>query len=273
MQVGGDRRKLTWLWVLLTILGLLVLIGAGVFAYTSSQSKVGSNTTNKPDESLTLSSNIGGQMDASTDVTSTFTQAVDFSKATPKDTSLSVFFSKPTDLKETWAVNKASDISLEATQSEVTSKRIFIKSDNSTYIYSNDTKTWVKTDGSQLSPTSIFYPAEPRGSLFYVSRIKSLTDMEAEKLDGKSFQKVKIVLTKDVLSELLSSVNTAFAENKYQDIKADNLEVLAYIDDANNVQKVSVSGSVEVNSDMYAGKVSINASGDYKYVEQKVVKP
>ena len=220
-----------------------------------------------------MSQEVGDQMDESTDVATDFTQTIDFSKATSSDPALTVFFSKPESLKEVWAVSKDSNISLTATQGATQTKRVYIKSENATYVYSDATKAWVKTEGSQLSPASIFYPVDPRGSLFYLSKVESFEDLGSETVSDISAKKLKIVLKKSTVQELLTAANPALAKIKYTDVIIDDLEVLAWIDENNQIVKVTVAGDVEVTSDLYNGPVTIKADGTYKYQAQTVAKP
>ena len=72
-----------------------------------------------------------------------------------------------------------------------------------TYVYSADTKAWVKTDGSTLNPASIFFPIESRGGLFYFSQVESMTQDGTDQIDGATVKKVKIKPTSKVIQDFL----------------------------------------------------------------------
>jgi hypothetical protein len=269
------KPNLLWLWITLGVLGFLLVLGGGIFIYTSffGKSSQAGVSQNNSGELLTISQDVAGAMDASTDVALDYNQSVDFSKVTPKDSSQALFFSKPKELKGIWAVDKEENISYQTTKDAVVGKRVFMTTENATYVFSNDTKAWVKTDGQNFSPSSIFFPADTRGGLFYLSKVEKFENQGTETVDGKDLKKIKVVLKQDVLKDFLSSIDPALAKAKYSSIKADNLKIIALVEDSGQIAKITVSGDVDVNSDIYTGPVTLNATGVYKYEAQTVTKP
>lgn len=275
IQTGGKKFNKKLILIIGGIVLILLLLGVGaMFLISSSGSKNTNQTTqNSSGQTLNISQYVAGQMDETTDVGASFTQTLDFSKATTKDTALALFFSKPVDLKEDWAVSKKEDLSLNATQGTTVTKRIFIEAENTTYVYSDATKSYVKVEGMQLSPTSVFFPLDPRGSLYYLSKVDSFEDLGTDKVDGAEAKKIKVNPKKTTIEELLMSATPLFAKIKYQDLNTDNLQIFAWYNDKNQILKVSVSGEVEVTSDLFTGPVKITAEGTYKYQAQTVTKP
>lgn len=269
------NRKLVW--ILVAVVGGLLLLAGAFFAYSAffapKSSQQGATQNVGQIDFVALSGNVSGEMDKTTDVAASLNQTLDFSKATPKDSSQALFFSKPNVLKETWVVDKNQNISIDGTQNDVVAKRTYIKTDNATYVYSNDTKAYVKTDGQNLSPASVFFPIDQRGYLFYASRVDSFQSLGTENIDGVEAKKYKVVPKAVVIEDLLTASNSAFAKINYTDVNLDNLNVTAWVDDQNRIVKIDVSGTVQVSSDIYNGVVGINANGNYKYQEQSVSKP
>lgn len=282
MKKGLDFKKIALIFLgiilALAIIGGLIYGGLILFKPKSTDSSNGINSG----EVLNISGSVGDKMDNTTNLSNNFTQNVDYTGLTvaelsdnpQKKADLALFFSKIVESKGIWRLDAENDVSFEGQNLSKDDKRVYIKSENSTLVYSPDTQSWVAVSGLQINLIPPFFPIESKGSLFYASRNENIVSAGEEEFEGVSYKKYIITPKQSFVEEILTLTNpTLFEGIKIESLNSENLNVVAYVDDENRIYKVKVDGTIELKSNYASGSIKIDATGVYNYDSLNVVKP
>lgn len=276
------KKRKTGLFVIVGFLVILLIAGMVYLGFILSRSR--NSAESQPtaqDLMFSLSDQVSKAMDAPQNMTVTFDQSLDFTKATPKTPEggitsnvdvLKLLFAGPVTAKGNWQIDNLENLVIDAKFTNLAEKKIFITADKSTYVLGTDGQ-WSKSDGMQITQIPPLFSSQNRGGLFYLTKVNALTEQGSETIDGKLYKKIKVDPKPDFVESILSSSNTALSETKYDAANVENLEILAWIDDDGKIFRVTAKGDIGITSDLYEGTVSIKSEAKYDYKATEIKKP
>lgn len=264
-------------------IGAAALIGGLIYGiiYFVKPRNAGTGNIN-PGKVLNISATVGDKMDNILFLSNKFEQTIDFSGLTvkavtgeeQKQAERTSFFAKPTDMKGNWQLDVEGDSSFTGTFLGKEDKRIYIKSEGKTYVFSPETNTWIDVAGFQLNMIPPLYPLGSKGSLFYALRTANIVDQGSETIERTSYRKYQIVPQAGVVEELLISTNPLLLSGlNLTTIDLSKFTLTAYVDNDSRIYKVVADGEIAIDSNYASGVVAITSQGVYNYSETKVTKP
>lgn len=278
-----NKKKKIIIILIASIAAVLFLVGLVFLGMSFTKPKNVKTTEQKQqDETFQISEEVSSAMDAPLNMVASFDQSIDFSKATVNTIEgadvnntdvLKLLFENPVTTKGSWQTNAAGDISLEETYNNLNIKMTYLESEKSTYNYSTETTSWSKIDGDQIQDVPAFYPPRVKAALFYNTKVNSITETGQEDIEGNTYRKMKIIPKTDIVENVLTGSNTALSKTVYSSVNLDNLEIFAWVTSSGQIYKISITGDMGVESDLYSGTITINSTIIYKYQDVKIEKP
>lgn len=261
------------------VLGLFVIIGI-IFGVASLRSKTpDANTQELVNQEL--SAKVQGAMEGEINAEVSFSQTIDFSKITLKEAeqsesqkieALKVLIKNQSANKGKWKVNSSGDVELDSVVNNVADKEIYVKSDESTYVYNGSTSAWDKKDGFLINSIPGFYSAESRGKLFYMAQADGFENVGPDDLNGTTYTKYQVKSNSEFIQSAISKSNPILASIAFESLNVSNLKVYAWVDEEGRVHKVSVDGNVEASADLFSGMIVIKSEANYEYKDDLEIK-
>lgn len=268
---------------IISILGALISAGIvyGFLSLLNKKNELDQFQSNT-EKVLSISSDVGSKMDALESLSVKFDQTIDFANFKIKESSgdqqkingLKNFLAAPYVFKGSWRSDKEGDVALEGEINTKIEKRIYIKQENNTYVFSQETKNWIKVGGYQVAIVPPLYPVDSKGSLFYAMRTSDIKDGGKISEGGQSYQRYLIVPQKEVIKDLIVAANpTLFTDIKIESADLSRFVIEAYIDEESRIAKVSAKGEIALDTNYASGTIKVISEGLYNFDNVDVAKP
>jgi len=271
-------NKKPYIYISIAFGALLLLGGAlvGVLAFLNSTNSDNTNNARQlePGEVTTVSAAVSMAMDESMSITANFNLSADLQNLTTKEDSSidNESLGKINQKSGVWQVDTDNDVYL-SSSAEQLDKKIYIESDDMTYVYSEDKSEWQEKEGFEITSIPAMFSPQNRGAVFYVNNIERVISLGSETVDGVTYNKYEINPTADIVKDLLGTVSSLFGNVEYDSFDASQLKINVWLGPDNRLYKVLVNGDVTISSQDVDGSISLSGVVEYNYENVVIESP